>query len=222
MSHSAQKWNNITTYPRGLHLLEMPPLHKEHVSTQKWENSEGCGLQEWVGGTTNCHSWVVCYPKATENMWPPLLQSLSLLARNTALDTTAWSPYLHTAQSQNSEVRAAAEYQWLHVSMKSIYIPQFRLQFLNDQHRHQTKSFIQYTQWFTVSTPHASTPRFHCIMLQNCPILTRRVMQSCLTATSTSCHSPDLLHLSPSPNSNTRSSYLHAQPGAAETEHLLP
>lgn len=60
------------------------------------------------------------------------------------------------------------------------------------------------------------------ILLHNCPILTGRIMQPCVTATSMSCHSPDLLHLSPLANSNTRSSYPHSQPGAAETAPPAP
>lgn len=37
-----------------------------------------------------------------------------------------------------------------HLSLKSIYKPQPRLPFLNAQHGHQTKSLIQYIQWFSV------------------------------------------------------------------------
>lgn len=54
--------------------------------------------------------------------------------------------------SQKSEIKAASEYQWFHISLKNIHIPQSRLEFLNAQGRHQTKSLIQYIQWFSATT----------------------------------------------------------------------
>jgi len=52
---------------------------------------------------------------------------------------------------------AVGEYQWFHVSLKNTYTPQSRLQFLNAQHGHQTKSLIRYIQWFLLlhSSVHA-------------------------------------------------------------------
>lgn len=47
---------------------------------------------------------------------------------------------------------AVSEYQWFHISLKNIHIPQSRLEFLNAQGRHQTKSLFQYIQWFSVTT----------------------------------------------------------------------
>lgn len=67
--------------------------------------------------------------------------------------------------SQKSEVMAVSEYQWFHISLKNIHIPQSRLEFLNAQGRHQTKSFIQYIQWFSVTTLQHAHPD---LLYQHC------------------------------------------------------
>lgn len=67
--------------------------------------------------------------------------------------------------SQKSEVTAVSEYQWFHISLKNIHIPQSRLEFLNAQGRHQTKSFIQYIQWFSVTTLQHAHPD---LLYQHC------------------------------------------------------
>lgn len=67
--------------------------------------------------------------------------------------------------SQKSEVTAVSEYQWFHISLKNIHIPQSRLEFLNAQGRHQTKSLIQYIQWFSVTTLQHAHPD---VLYQHC------------------------------------------------------
>lgn len=115
-----------------------------------------------------------------------LLGPQGLLSRNPALDTmVSLNPNssLHSMKPKKSQVVAVSEYQWLHVSLKNIYIPQPRLQFLNAQHGHQTKSLIQYIQWFSVTTLKGAHPDFvqHCRAV---PFYWGRVMQSCVTTTS--------------------------------------
>lgn len=67
--------------------------------------------------------------------------------------------------SQKSEVTAVSEYQWFHISLKNIHIAQSRLEFLNAQGRHQTKSLIQYIQWFSVTTLQHAHPD---LLYQHC------------------------------------------------------
>lgn len=173
------------------------------------------------GGTTNRHSWVRCYSRATRHTEHVArqLQSLSLLARNTALDTTAWSPNspphstepkLRSQGCRCLPVASCKHEKFIYHSLDfSFWMTSIDI---------KLKALISILSGFQFLHPCEHT----LILLHNCPILTGRIMQPCVTATSMSCHSPDLLHLSPLANSNTRSSYPHSQPGAAETEHLLP
>lgn len=176
-----QPLQNVTATPSTMLKREKaPPISTQWCSAsprgvptavppfQGWAGSEeSCNLRKHRGNSEQGMAKLCVTPENTRYRSThhtccshgDFCQGIQLLMEWLALNPN--SP----PHSQKSEVTAVSEYQWFHIILKNIHIPQSRLEFLNAQSRHQTKSFIQYIQWFSVTTlQHAHPALFyqHC------------------------------------------------------------